>query len=170
MTSANATTATATATAATSKGMTQSSWIEATVDMSQAMRPSPPVNLLQQVKNHRDWVSDEYVLRMARQKFGVFTSTLVTGAARSEQCLAKDFVCVQEPLGVFACLKHMVVHRCNESWQQLKKWIDLPDGESSLRCYKIMVGAIRGDFSEISHLFSSRHDCLPVTTTAINVA
>ena len=137
----SANTTIATATAAKSTGMTQSSWIEATVDMSQAMRPSPPVNLLQQIKNHRDWVSDEYVLRMARQKFGVFTSTLVTGAAGSERCLAKDFVCVHEPLGVFACLKHMVVHRCNESWQQVKRWIDLPDGESSLRCHKIMVGA-----------------------------
>ena len=141
MMSANATTATATATTATSMGMTQSSWIEATVDMSQAMRPSPPVNLLQQIKNHRDWVSDEYVLRMARQKFGVFTSTLVTGAAGSKRCLAKDFVCVHEPLGVFACLEHRVVHRCNKSWQQVKRWIDLPDGESSLRCHKIMVGA-----------------------------
>ena len=160
MTSANATTATATATAATSTGMTQSSWIEATVDMSQAMRPSPPVNLLQQVKNHRDWVSDEYVLRMARQKFGVFTSTHVTGAARSEQCLAKDFVCVHEPLGVFACLKHMVVHRCNESWQQVKRWIDLPDGESSLQCRKIMVGAS----NEVSWCCAVSRKLLPDTT------
>lgn len=128
------------AAAASTAVVAQSTWIEATVDMGHALRPSPPVSVLQEIKKHQQWANDEYVLRMARQKYGDFTSTIATGSARSGQCRAEDFDCVYEPLGVFACLRHMVVHRCGESWQQVKGWIDLPDGASSLLCRKILVG------------------------------
>lgn len=125
--------------AAAAAGVTESSWIETTIDIGHTLRTLPPVNLLRQVREHKRWAGDEYVLRVARQKFGVFTSTTPTGAARLEECLPEEFVCVHEPLGVMACLKHMVVHRCGESWQQVRGWIDLGDG-ASLQCRQIAVG------------------------------
>ena len=127
------------AAAAAAAGVTQSSWMEETIDIGHTIRTLPPVNLFQQVREHEQWASDEYVLRVARQKFGVFTSTTPTGAAYLEQCLPEEFVCVHEPLGVMACLKHMVVHRCGESWQRVRRWIDLCD-EASLQCRRIVVG------------------------------
>lgn len=114
---------------------------ETTLAMGHALRPSPPVNLLVPIKRHRSWASDEFVLRVARRKWNVFTSTsTATVGGQLHQCQPEDFVLVHEPLGVFACLKHMVVHRCGESWQQVRQWIDLPNNASSLQCRRIRVG------------------------------
>lgn len=108
--------------------------------MSQKLRPSPPVYMLSQVKEHRQWACDHFVLCVARKKYGVFTSTSFVTVGNLHQCQPEDFVYVHESLGVLACLRHMVVHRCGASWRQVRNWVDLPNNGSSMRCRRILVG------------------------------
>ena len=115
-------------------------WIDDVLVWSHAMRPSPPVYMMPEIKKHSEWACDDFVLRLAREKHGVFTSTAFAVAGSTHQCQAEDFDYVHEPLGVMACLKHMVVHQCVASWQQVGQWIDLPNNGSSLHCRRILVG------------------------------
>ena len=115
-------------------------WTKDTIDVGHALRVTPPVNLLRQVKEHRNWEDDDFVLRVARRNHGVFTSTSTAATGQLHKCEPEDFVYVYEPLGVLACLKHMVVHRCGESWQRLRQWINLPNNASSLQCRRIRLG------------------------------
>ena len=133
---AYATTTTATATATLSgKEVTPSTWI----DRSHILRPSPPVNLLSQLKEYKRWTSDEFVLQRAREREGIFTSPGTNSTAQLQQCLANDFIAVNESLGIFACLKQMVVHCCGEPWHRLRGWLELED-DASLQCRPIRIG------------------------------
>ena len=129
-----ATTTTATATLS-EKEVTRSIWM----DRSHILRPSPPVNLLSQLKEYKKWASNDFVLQRAREREGMFTSPGASITAQLQQCLAEDFIAVNESLGVFACLKHMVVHRCGELWHRLKGWLNLED-DASLQCRPICIG------------------------------
>lgn len=118
----------------------EATWIDDAMAVSHILRPTPPVYMLTLMKEHRKWACDAFVLRMARQKYGVFTSMSFAAADDTQQCRPEDFVFVYEPLGVLACLSHMVVHRCGYSWRKISRWIDLPNNGSSLRCRRTLVG------------------------------
>lgn len=132
--------AAASAAAAVVKEVTPSTSSEKTIDGSHVPRLTPPVNLLRQLKEIQPWANDEYVLQKAREKFGMFTATRLNGVARLQGCNDEDFVWVNQSFGVLVCLKHMVVHRCGETWQRLRCWLDLGDDGSSLYCRRIRIG------------------------------
>lgn len=158
------------ANAATKRGVADTTWIEDALVLSHALRPFPPVYMKPVIEEHRPWACDEFVLRLARRKHGVFTSTSFDVVGGLHQCRPEDFLYVHEPLGVMACLTHMVVHRCGGSWRQVASWIDLPNNGSSLHCRRILVGS-RNEPNwccAYSQKRLSDADDIDLTTTPIN--
>ena len=156
--------------AATKRKVADTTWIDDTLVWSHALRPFPPVYMKSVIAEHRPWACDEFVLRLARQKHGIFTSTSFDVVGSLHQCRPEDFLYVHEPLGVMACLIHMVVHRCGGSWRQVASWIDLPNNGSSLHCRRIFVGS-RNEPNwccAYSQKRLSEADDLDLTSTPIN--
>lgn len=156
--------------AAKKRGVADTTWIDDVLVLSHALRPFPPVYMRPIIEKHRPWACDDFVLRQAREKHRVFTSMSFDVAGSLHQCRPEDFLYVHEPLGVMACLIHMVVHRCGGSWRQVAPWIDLPNNGSSLHCRGILVGS-RSEPNwccAYSQKRLSEADDIDLTTTPIN--
>lgn len=158
------------ANAATKREAADTAWIEDALVLSHALRPFPPVYMSPVIEEYRPWACDDFVLCLARKKHGVFTSMSFDVVGSLHRCRPEDFLYVHEPLGVMACLIHMVVHRCGGAWKQVASWIDLPNNGSSLHCRPILVGSKSEPnwCCAFSRKRLSEADDLDLTTTPIN--